>query len=141
MKTLTEIELRLLELRQAPCQAPSALANELLSLAEQVMCHWLAAKGLVPTRAKKEGFRLLALQRQGSAGDASFNACRESCRELIYHYNLVHGDPEHPQVKARLAMAGAVARHLCLFIGGKLQDPELGDFCCSSRPLHAAATA
>ena len=117
------------------------MADELLGLAELVMFHWLIGKKLVPTDGKKEGFRLLALQRQGSTGDPSFNACRESCRELVYHYNLIHGAPEHPRINARLSMACAVAHHLCLFIGGKLQDPELGDFCCSSRPLHTAAAS
>ncbi|MBT7757387.1 MAG: hypothetical protein HN732_08680, partial [Rhodospirillaceae bacterium] len=72
-------------------------------------------------------------------GEPSFNACRESCRELVYHYNLVYLEPDHPKVDTRLAMARAVARHLCLFIDGKLQDRELGDFCCSSQPLRAAA--
>lgn len=143
MKSLAEIELRLQEMRRpspsAPMQDPGAAVDELLELTEQVLCHWLVGKGLVPTTARKEGFRLLALHRQGSAGDPSFNACRESCRELIYHRNLVHLDPGHPEALSRVAMARAVAQHLCLFIGGKMQDPELGDFCCSARPLHAAA--
>jgi len=147
VNSLVEIESRLLEMRQvarqvsdgvAP-QSPAAMTDELLNLAEQVMIHWLRGKGSVPTKAKKEGFRLLALQRQGSTGDPSFNACRESCRELIYYHNLVHLEPEHPQVQIRVGMARAVTQHLCLFIGGKMQDPELGDFCCSSRPLHTAA--
>ena len=48
-----------------------------------------------PPRARRrptatvEGFRLLALHRQGARGDPSFNACRETCRELVYHRNCV----------------------------------------------------
>jgi hypothetical protein len=34
-------------------------------------------------------------------------------------------------------MMAMVARHLFLFISGKMQDAQLGEFCCSSRPLHA----
>lgn len=139
MNTLANIEARVLEIRRTRQVEPVAAAAELLVLAERVMAHWLDKNGLVPTTAKVEGFRLLALHRQGSKGNPSFNACRESCRELVYYRNLLHAEPEHPQAGARVAMACAVTLHLCLFIGGKLQDPELGDFCCSSRPLHAAA--
>ena len=88
--------------------------------------------------ANGEGFRLLALHRQGARGDASFNACRETCRELVYHRNLVCLDPEHPDTARRLRLGAMVARHLALFIGGKLEVAGLGEFCCSSRPLRAA---
>ncbi|MBT3535836.1 MAG: hypothetical protein HN478_18285 [Rhodospirillaceae bacterium] len=139
MNSLAEIEARLGAMEQDSAPIPTAMADELLELAEQVVCHWLDGMGATPTTAKVEGFRLLALHRQGCKGEPSFNACRESCRELVYHYNLVYLEPDHPKVDTRLAMARAVARHLCLFIDGKLQDRELGDFCCSSQPLRAAA--
>ena len=51
---------------------------------ERVLERWLEARGETPTAARREGFRLLALHRQGARGDPSFNACRESCRELAY---------------------------------------------------------
>ncbi len=138
MKTLAEIEARLQDMRHGQQQNLAALADELLGLGEQIMEHWLRAKGQVPTTEKREGFRLLALHRQGCIGDPSFHACRESCRELVYYRNLLHGAPEHAEVNSRWAMARAVALHLCLFVGGKMQDPKLGDFCCSSRPLQTA---
>ena len=92
--------------------------------------------GATPTASKVEGFRLLALQRQGARGDASFNACRETCRELVYHRNLVRLDPAHVDTARRLRLGAMVARHLALFIGGKLEVAGLGEFCCSSRPLR-----
>jgi hypothetical protein len=144
MKTLGDIEGRLRDMRRDQRQNPLAVVDELLGLGEQIMEHWLQGKGEVPTGETREGFRLLALHRQGCIGDPSFNACRESCRELLYYYNLVQAAPAHSEVKGRIAMARAVALHLCLFVGGKMQDPELGDFCCSSKPLRsnkeAAAT-
>ena len=97
---------------------------------------WLLAHDATPTARTAEGFRLLALQRQGARGDASFNACRETCRELVYHRNLVRLDPEHPDTVRRLRLGAMVARHLALFIGGKLEVTGLGEFCCSSRPLR-----
>lgn len=115
---------------------PPALANELLSLGELILEIWLTAHNTTPTTRTVEGFRLLALHRQGARGDASFNACRETCRELVYHRNLVSLEPAHADTTRRLRLGAMVARHLALFIGGKLENARLGEFCCSSRPLR-----
>ncbi len=135
MIPLPEIGARIDALGQAP--EPAAAAAELLTLGEEVLCHWIAAGGQTPTLEKREGFRLLALHRQGAKGAPSFNACRETCRELVYHRNLIVLEPDHPEVGQRLAMAALVATHLHLFIGGKMEVAQLGEFCCSSRPLRA----
>ena len=119
----------------------SERADELLALGEGILETWLIARGETPTTREVEGFRLLALHRQGARGDASFNACRETCRELVYHRNLVCLEPAHPQTARRLRLAAMVARHLALFIGGKLEVAGLGEFCCSSRPLRQHETA
>ena len=111
--------------------------DELLQLGEEILEHWVAAKELEPTSDLREGFRILALHRQGAGGDSSFNACRETCRELVYHYNLVTMQPEHPDTERRLKMMALVGNHLFLFISGKLENRQLGEFCCSSKPLHA----
>jgi hypothetical protein len=57
-------------------------------------------------------------------------------REVAYRYNLVQLEPEHPETAQRLLLLGMVTRHLHLFVSGKLEVAELGDFCCSSRPVH-----
>ena len=119
--------------------APS-LADELLALGEMILEHWLSARGVTPTTGAVEGFRLLALHRQGARGDASFNACRETCRELVYHRNLVGLDPAHMDAARRLRLGAMVAKHLLLFIGGKLEVAEVGEFCCSARPLRQHET-
>ena len=80
--------------------AAAGAAAELLRLGEIVLEHWLAAHGKTPTMEQREGFRLLALHRQGAKGEPSFNACRETCRELVYHYNLIMSEPDHPDVRA-----------------------------------------
>ncbi|MBI1418929.1 MAG: hypothetical protein GC146_17090 [Limimaricola sp.] len=121
-------------LRAAPLQT----AAEMLAMGEDVLEAWLAAKGLEPTDRKVEGFRLLGLHRQAAKGDPSFNACRETCRELVWHHNLVAADPAGPDTPRTLRMGAMVLTHLALFIGGKLQTAGLGEFCCSSRPLRAA---
>jgi len=134
MRPLADIEARVEALSAA---SDPAAAGELLALGEEVLEHWIAARGEAPTGAKREGFRLLALHHLGAKGEPGFNACRETCRELVYHYNLVTLAPDHPETARRLAMAALLARHLLLFVGGKLEVAQLGEFCCSSRPLHA----
>jgi hypothetical protein len=111
-------------------------AARLLALAEEVLEIWITARGDEPTQDKREGFRLLALHHQGTRGVPSFNACRETCREAAWHYNLLTLEPEHAEGAQRLRMMEMVVRHLALFVGGKLEVEGLGDFCCASRPLR-----
>ena len=140
MRPLADIEQRLDALAAAPVLAPEAAA-EMLAIGEEVLEQWVAAKGLEPTHQTREGFRLLALHRQGCTDEPSFNACRETCRELVYHYNLVQLEPRHADTVQRLRMMTLVANHLFLFVAGKLQVRGLGDFCCASRPVRQAAAA
>lgn len=120
----------------APLDRPSETASALLQMGEEVLEVWISAHGNEPTSTTKEGFRLLALHRQGSKGEPSFNACRETCRELVYYYNLIVSEPTHPHVASRVRMMTMVAKHLCLFVSGKLQVSGLGDFCCAAKPLR-----
>ena len=138
MRSLAAIEARLEVLAAAPDPGPD-VAAELLAIGEEVLEHWVAAKGLEPTREAREGFRLLALHRQGCTDEPSFNACRETCRELVYHYNLVSLEPEHPDTVQRLRMMTLVTNHLFLFVAGKMQVAALGVFCCATRPLRQGA--
>ena len=139
MRSLAEIEQRLDELEAGAGVSCTVAAAELVELGEAVLEHWVTAKGLAPTQDTREGFRLLALHRQGCTDDPSFNACRETCRELAYHHNLLTSDAEHPATPQRLLMMAMVARHLFLFVTGKMQVAALGDFCCASRPIRQQA--
>ncbi|MBT8059510.1 MAG: hypothetical protein KJO33_07945 [Gammaproteobacteria bacterium] len=134
MKTLADIGSRIESLIAA--SPDPTCVPELLALGEQTLEHWVLAKGKEPTRDKREGFRLLALHRQGADKDPSFNACRETCRELAWHYNLLTLQPDHPETGQRTRMMALVANHLFLFISGKMQTEALGEFCCASRPLR-----
>jgi hypothetical protein len=117
---------------------PARYADELLAMGEAVLVSWHVAKGNEPTTDKVEGFRLLALHRQGARGNPSFNACRETCREIVYHHNLILHDPDSPDIARTVRLGAMVVRHLALFIGGKLEEAGLGEFCCSSRPVRQA---
>jgi hypothetical protein len=114
------------------------LGREMLAIGERSLEAWLNAKGLQPTDGAIEGFRILALHRQGAKGDPSFNACRETCRELLYNFNCIGHEADPTAIARRVRMSAMVARHLLLFIDGKLENAGLGEFCCSSRPLRIA---
>lgn len=116
---------------------PGEEASSLLSLSEQVLEAWVRARGDIPTMDLKEGFRLIALHRQGARGEPSFNACRETVREIAYHYNLIAGEPEGRNCARHVAMMRMLARHLCLFVAAKLETSGIGEFCCSSKPLRS----
>jgi hypothetical protein len=159
--TFEEIEARIDEICDKGSDPQGlALSREFLRLGEAVLENWIVARGEIPAEETKEGFRLLALHRQGAKGDPSFNACRETCRELVYHYNLVLGatgsDPAGltPDDGSRsrrsdgvrpcgsdpnqtLRMMALVAKHLCLFVSGKMQTTGLGEFCCAAKPVRA----
>ena len=112
------------------------MREDLLRQAEAVLEEWVKARGQVPTDETSEGFRLLALHRQGARGVPSFNACRETCREIAYHVNLMRMEADHPQAARRIQMLEMLVEHLKLFVRGKLEVEGLGEFCCSSRALR-----
>ena len=106
--------------------------DELLFRAERVLEQWVRARGEAPAEERIEGFRLLALHRQGARGVPSFNACRETCREIAYHYNLLSEKRDEYHER----MMQLLVQHLELFVQGKLEVEGLGEFCCSSRALR-----
>jgi hypothetical protein len=126
------------DVESAPGVGGPAEARRLLGLAEEALECWIAARGEAPTAETREGFRLLALHHQGAHGVPSFNACRETCREIAYHYNLVTS-AAGGHAPRELAMMAMLARHLVLFVGGKMQNDGLGEFCCASKPIRQDA--
>ncbi len=144
MMSFDEIEQRLTSIETIAAPSDSAMTDatarsrDLLDLAEAVLENWIIARDLEPTTTEREGFRLLALHRQACKGEPSFNACRETCRELCYYHNLILSDPGHPDLGKRLKLATLVAKHLLLFVSGKMQVENLGEFCCSSRPIRGS---
>ncbi|MFD2173880.1 hypothetical protein [Rhodobacter lacus] len=110
--------------------------DRLSSMAEEVLVAWLLAQGQPVPREEVEGSWLLGLHRQGARANPSFNACRETCREIVFRRNVALLYPEEAAHAHRLM--AMVVKHLALFVGGKLEQTGLGEFCCSARPLHAA---
>jgi hypothetical protein len=136
---LGDIGQRLDELIAGPAVPDDA--SELLSLGEKTLEQWVIARGKEPTEDLREGFRLLALHRQGADKDPSFNACRETCRELVYHYNLLTLQTPGEQSEQYARMMALVANHLFLFVSGKMETEQLGVFCCASKPVRETVDA
>lgn len=124
---------------ESAATAGAAAPQELLAAAEAVLEHWLVAHEKAPTQDRHEGFRLLALHRQAAKGDPSFNACRETCREAAYRYNLANAESVPEAWRTNLATMRRVVQHLVYFVGGKLRNAQLGEFCCASRPIRTTA--
>ena len=131
MSTFAEIETEI-----DACTGAVTDSARLLALAEQVLELWIVARGETPTSDTREGFRLLALHRQGARDLPSFNACRETCREIAYHYNLIEVSRDAKANLRDARMMALVTKHLLLFVSGKMQSDRLGEFCCASRPLR-----
>jgi len=108
--------------------------QQLIERAEAVLEEWVRARGEAPRDERVEGFRLLALHRQGARGVPTFNACRETCREIAYHYNLLGAGTDARTTR----MMEMLVTHLELFVRGKMQVEGLGEFCCASRPVRNA---
>ncbi len=127
MNNFADIERGILSAKDDPHEIADP-GEHLLRIGEAILENWLIAHGITPTQDKREGFRLLALHRQGAKHQPSFHACRETCRELIYQINLIQmkNDPQ------QITLAALVAMHLLLFIRGKMEIQELGEFCCNS---------
>ena len=115
----------------------AADSRALLALAEESLERWIRARGREAEAGEREGFRLLALHHDGARGVPSFNACRETCREIAYHYNLLAGEDDAAAAARSLEMMRLLVRHLALFVDGKMESERLGEFCCASKPLRA----
>ena len=136
MSTFAEFEVEI-----DACAGNPTDKQRLLEIAEQVLEQWIIARSETPTAETREGFRLLALHRQGAQDLPSFNACRETCREIAYHYNLIDVSRDAALNARDARMMALVTKHLLLFVSGKMQSEKLGEFCCASRPLRQEEVA
>ena len=127
--------------REAIIGSADTVAGEILLISERILEIWVVAHGGAATEAHKEGFRLLALHAQGARGEPSFNACRETCREIVFQHNVTRSAATDGERERAVRLMIMVVRHLALFIAGKLEVAGLGEFCCASKPLRLAGNA
>jgi hypothetical protein len=106
-------------------EEPAPIAAELVQLSEEILEHWLLAKGETPAEQSDETLRLLALQTQCAATEPSFEACRSACLEVLDQGNLVAAEPEHAATVERLLVAVAAAFHLYSFVTSRMAEAGL----------------
>jgi hypothetical protein len=106
-------------------EEPLPIATELVQLGEEILEHWILARGEAPASESEETLRLLALQAQSTALDPRFDACRAACLELIDQHTLVVGEPEHSATVERLLVAVATAFHLYSFVTSRMAEAGL----------------
>ncbi|HHS82627.1 MAG TPA: hypothetical protein ENJ68_03825 [Devosia sp.] len=140
INTIDDVLARLDAIEALPEAALKARAEELaarmLGLGETILQFWVRSRGETPTTQEKEGFVILALHRQGAKGEPSFNACRETCREIVFQHNVILQSGEDTVRLSALRLMVMVVRHLALFVSGKLEVAGLGEFCCASKSIR-----
>lgn len=106
-------------------EEPPPIAAELLQIGEEILEHWILAKGETPADESEEMLRLLALQAQSIALDPRFETCRAACLEIVDQGNLVTAAPDHAQTAERLLVAVAAAFHLYSFVTSRMAEAGL----------------
>lgn len=114
-----------------PPEEPGPIAAELVQIGEEILEHWLLARGETPAAANETELRLLTLQAQCTALEPRFEGCRTACLELIDQANLVTGEPEHAATAERLLVAVAADFHLYSFVTSRMAEAGLRE---SGRP-------
>ena len=95
-------------------------AAELVLLGEQVLEHLDRRQARDADLGAPRGLSIAGTapaRRQGRP--RSFKAA--PARELVYHFNLATAAPADVETVRRVRLAALVAKHLCLFVAGKLE--------------------
>ncbi len=85
---------------------PQPIADELVTLSEDVLRHFLRAAGLAPAA---DGNGLAALQRQAAKSDPALAAAAAPCEALLRLRGEIAGQPEHAETGPRLQAAADAA--------------------------------
>ena len=103
-----------------PPEEPVPIARELYQLGEEVLLHWLLARGVPPA----EDMSLLWLADEVAQMDASLEAASEACREISrLEESIVHA-ADDPETGARLAALAAIVGDLYALIAPKVAAPK-----------------
>jgi hypothetical protein len=70
---------------------------------------------------------------QAPASAAKPSLLKRRTAQLTLKLPVSHRGPEGEK---RLILMRHLTRHLYYFVSGKMQSEQLGEFCCSSRPLR-----
>ena len=99
-----------------PPEEPVPIARELYQLGEEVLLHWLLARGTTPA----DDLTLLALADEVAQLDGSLEVASDACREISrLEESIVHA-PDDPETGARLGALVAIVVDLYALIAPKV---------------------
>jgi hypothetical protein len=110
------VELLKTTLGMFPPDEPVPIARELYQLGEDVLEHWLRARGVIPA----DDPSLLGLADEVAQLDGSLEAASEMCREISRLEESVVHDDDSPETGARLAALAALVGDLYALVAPKV---------------------
>ncbi len=127
----------------ALASAGGRLADELLLIGETALESWVRSRGETPTEATVGGLPAAGAAPPGRARRAELQRLPRDLPRAGLSPQLRRRRDRCAETVRKLRLGAMVARHLVLFIDGKLETAGLGEFCCSSRAVrqHDAASA
>ncbi len=99
-----------------PPGEPVPIARELYQLGEEVLLHWLLARG----HALAEDLSLLGLADEAAQLDAGLEAASDICREISRLEESVVHDADAPETSSRLAALAALVGDLYALVAPKV---------------------
>jgi hypothetical protein len=99
-----------------PPGEPVPIARELYQLGEDVLLHWLLARG----HAVAEDLSLLGLADEVAQLDSGLEAASDMCREISRLEEAVVHDDDSPETGARLAALAALVGDLYALVAPKV---------------------
>ncbi|MBV8537169.1 MAG: hypothetical protein JO128_16335 [Alphaproteobacteria bacterium] len=95
---------------------PVPIARELYQLGEEVLLHWLLARG----QTVAEDLSLLGLADEAAQLDSGLEAASELCREISRLEEAVVHDDDSPETGARLGALAALVGELYALVAPKV---------------------
>ena len=99
-----------------PPEEPVPIARELYQLGEEVLEHWLRARGVTPA----DDLSLLGLADEVAQLDGSLEAASDACREISRLEESIVHDDDNPETGARLTALAAIVGDLYALIAPKV---------------------
>lgn len=99
-----------------PPEEPVPIARELYQLGEDVLEHWLRARGVTPG----DDMSLLGLADEVAQMDGSLEVASDACREISRIEESIVHDDDSPETGARLTALAAIVGDLYALIAPKV---------------------
>jgi enoyl-CoA hydratase/carnithine racemase len=114
------IELLKTTLGLFPPGEPAPIARELYELGEDILLHWLLARGFMPPA----DLTLLGLADEVAHVDGTLEAAADACREISRLEEAIVRTPDDPETGAHLVALAAAAGQLYALVAPRVAPPK-----------------